>query len=93
MGYLSTGHRWAGHPSAAAPWHRIVDVTGGEGMTLRARRFMTPAKPNGHMDLALCEAEAAAKRGEVPVGAVVTGPDGAVISAAGFDSPCKRCSL
>ena len=44
---------------------------------------MTPAKPNGHMDLALCEAEAAAKRGEVPVGAVVTGPDGAVISAAG----------
>ena len=44
---------------------------------------MTPAKPNGHMDLALAEAEAAAKRGEVPVGAVVVGPDGAVAAAAG----------
>ena len=44
---------------------------------------MTPAKPNGHMDLALEHAEAAAKRGEVPVGAVVVGPDGAVLAAAG----------
>jgi len=32
---------------------------------------------------ALAEAEAAAARGEVPVGAVVTGPDGAVLAAAG----------
>lgn len=44
---------------------------------------MTPARPNGHMDLALAEAEAAAKRGEVPVGAVVIGPDGHVVAAAG----------
>ena len=44
---------------------------------------MTPAKPNGHMDLALEHAEAAAKRGEVPVGAVVVGADGAVLAAAG----------
>ncbi|WP_245577488.1 nucleoside deaminase [Nisaea denitrificans] len=35
------------------------------------------------MARALAEAEAAAARGEVPVGAVVTGPDGAVLSAAG----------
>ena len=44
---------------------------------------MTPQTPNGHMDLALAEAEAAAKRGEVPVGAVIAGPDGTVIAAAG----------
>ena len=44
---------------------------------------MTPAKPNGHMDLALAEAEAAAKRGEVPVGAVIAGPDGAILAIAG----------
>ena len=31
---------------------------------------------NSHMDLALKEAQAAADRGEVPVGAVVIGPDG-----------------
>jgi tRNA(adenine34) deaminase len=35
------------------------------------------------MDMAFAEAEAAAARGEVPVGAVVTGPDGAVIARAG----------
>jgi tRNA(Arg) A34 adenosine deaminase TadA len=32
---------------------------------------------------ALAEAEAAAARGEVPIGAVVTGPDGALLAAAG----------
>lgn len=36
-----------------------------------------------HMARALAEAEAAALRGEVPVGCVVAGPDGAVIAAAG----------
>ncbi len=36
-----------------------------------------------HMDLALAEARAAAARGEVPVGAVVISPTGAVIAAAG----------
>ncbi len=35
------------------------------------------------MTLALAEAEAAAARGEVPVGAVVLGPDGAVLASAG----------
>lgn len=34
-----------------------------------------------HMDLALSEARAAGARGEVPVGAVVVGPDGVVASA------------
>ena len=36
-----------------------------------------------HMDLALTEARAAGARGEVPVGAVIAGPDGAVIARAG----------
>lgn len=36
-----------------------------------------------HMDLALEEARAAAARGEVPVGAVVVGPGGAVLAQAG----------
>jgi tRNA(Arg) A34 adenosine deaminase TadA len=35
------------------------------------------------MDLAFAEAEAAAARGEVPVGAVIVGPSGAVVAAAG----------
>ena len=36
-----------------------------------------------YMDRALAEAVDAAARGEVPVGAVVVGPDGAVLAAAG----------
>ena len=35
------------------------------------------------MDLALAEAEAAGARGEVPIGAVVVSPDGAVLARAG----------
>ncbi|MCS6780606.1 MAG: nucleoside deaminase [Geminicoccaceae bacterium] len=35
------------------------------------------------MARALAEAEAAARRGEVPVGAVVTGPDGTILAADG----------
>ncbi len=35
------------------------------------------------MDMALREASRAAERGEVPVGAVVLGPDGAVLASAG----------
>ncbi len=35
------------------------------------------------MEMALSEARAAAARGEVPVGAVVLGPDGAVLARAG----------
>ncbi len=38
---------------------------------------------SGYMALALAEAEAAAARGEVPVGAVLAGPDGAVLARAG----------
>ena len=37
----------------------------------------------GYMDLALDEARAAAARGEVPVGAVLTGPEGEVLARAG----------
>jgi tRNA(adenine34) deaminase len=44
---------------------------------------MTPERDQGHMRRALSEAEAAGQRGEVPIGAVVVGPDGALISAAG----------
>lgn len=36
-----------------------------------------------HMDLALKEAQAAADRGEVPVGAVIIDPDGKVVAQAG----------
>ncbi len=36
-----------------------------------------------HMDTALAEAEAAAARGEVPVGAVLVGPNGEVLAVAG----------
>jgi tRNA(Arg) A34 adenosine deaminase TadA len=35
------------------------------------------------MDLALAEADAARDLGEVPIGAVIVGPDGAIISRAG----------
>ncbi|MBJ3761149.1 nucleoside deaminase [Maribius pontilimi] len=38
------------------------------------------------MDLALEQARAAAARGEVPVGAVVVGPDGAVLAARGNET-------
>lgn len=44
---------------------------------------MTPERDQGHMRRALSEAEAAGKRGEVPIGAVVVGPDGALLAAAG----------
>ena len=46
-------------------------------------RLMTLPKGNGYMDLALAEAEAAAKRGEVPVGAVVVDPGGTPLALAG----------
>ncbi len=42
------------------------------------------------MDLALAEARAAALRGEVPVGAVVTDPDGRVVASAG--NRCRELS-
>ena len=42
------------------------------------------------MDLALREARLAAERGEVPIGAVIVGPDGAVLSAAGNRTEADR---
>ena len=44
---------------------------------------MTPEQRLGHMDLALLEARKAAERGEIPVGAVIVSPEGAVVAAAG----------
>ena len=44
---------------------------------------MTSAEALSHMDVALREAADAAARGEVPVGAVVVGPAGAVLTVAG----------
>ncbi len=44
---------------------------------------MAPPGRLSHMDLALAEAEQAAARGEVPVGAVVVDADGRVLAAAG----------
>ena len=42
------------------------------------------------MELALQEARAAAARGEVPVGAVVLGPDGALLAAAGNETEARH---
>ena len=44
---------------------------------------MTLRTSESHMQRAIAEAEAAGLRGEVPVGAVLIGPDGAVLAAAG----------
>ena len=44
---------------------------------------MTPHGDQSHMLRALSEAEASAARGEVPIGAVIVGPDGALLAAAG----------
>lgn len=41
------------------------------------------AEFTSHMPLALAEARAAARRGEVPVGAVLTDPSGRVVASAG----------
>ena len=44
---------------------------------------MTPRDALSHMDVALSEADAAYARGEVPVGAVIIGPNGALLARAG----------
>ena len=44
---------------------------------------MAPPHSESHMLTALAEAEAAAQRGEVPVGAVVVAPDGTILAHAG----------
>lgn len=45
--------------------------------------LMTPPARLGHMERALEEARAAGARGEVPVGAVLVDPGGAVVATAG----------
>lgn len=45
--------------------------------------FMTAPDKIGHMDVALQEAQAAAARGEVPVGAVLVAPSGQIVAKAG----------
>ena len=42
------------------------------------------------MELALAEARAAAQRGEVPIGAVIVGPDGTVLARAGNRTEADR---
>lgn len=42
------------------------------------------------MERALSEARAAAERGEVPIGAVIVGPDGTVLAAAGNRTEADR---
>jgi tRNA(adenine34) deaminase len=42
------------------------------------------------MERALAEARSAAERGEVPIGAVIVGPDGAVLAAAGNRTEADR---
>jgi len=42
------------------------------------------------MEIALAEARAAGMRGEVPVGAVVLGPDGALVACAGNETEERR---
>jgi tRNA(Arg) A34 adenosine deaminase TadA len=44
---------------------------------------MAPHMADSHMQLALAEAEAAAERGEVPVGAVIVACDGRVLARTG----------
>jgi tRNA(adenine34) deaminase len=52
-------------------------------MTAKLAEPGRKGKANTPMDLALGEAAAALTRGEVPIGAVVVGPDGAVLGSAG----------
>lgn len=52
-------------------------------MTRKLAEHTGSGKPEAPMDLALAEARAAAARGEVPVGAVLVDPDGAIIARAG----------
>jgi tRNA(Arg) A34 adenosine deaminase TadA len=59
---------------------------------------MTPERDQGHMRRALSEAEAAGQRGEVPIGAVVVGPEGALLVAGGtrtreFNAPPAHAEI
>ncbi len=52
-------------------------------MTRNLTKPDAAGKPLAPMAAALAEAEAAAARGEVPVGAVIVGPEGEIIACAG----------
>jgi tRNA(adenine34) deaminase len=52
-------------------------------MTAKLAESGLEGKANAPMDVALGEAAAARDRGEVPIGAVVAGPDGALLGCAG----------
>ena len=51
---------------------------------------MTSPPPISHMALALKQAEHAAKRGEVPVGAVIVAADGTVLAMAGNETRAQN---
>jgi len=63
--------------ASAALYPQFVRRATSTGMTHPTQPRPTP------MDIALGEAERAAVRGEVPVGAVIVAPDGAVLAMAG----------
>lgn len=68
------------------PIHKKMDDGGHIGTEGdRDRMRMTRSRPlPGHfMDIAMEEARAAARRGEVPVGAALSGPDGRLLARAG----------
>src|SRR4249920_1797852 len=52
--------------------------------------LMTGPTRASPMDLALREARSAAERGEVPIGAVIIGPDGELLAAAGNRTEADR---
>ncbi len=59
---------------------------------------MPPFPPSPHMAAALAEARAAAARGEVPIGAAISGPDGALVAVAGnrtleLHDPCAHAEI
>mgnify|MGYP000605884035 FL=1 len=49
-----------------------------------------PLESHDYMALALAEAKAAESRGEVPIGAVLVGPDGAVLASAGNEVEARN---
>jgi tRNA(adenine34) deaminase len=69
---------------AFLPILRAIDNSYGIFPVMDATTRLSP------MERALREARAAAERGEVPIGAVVVGPDGTVLAAAGNRTEADR---
>src|SRR5690606_35910473 len=67
---------------AITPGLRLGRVGCIAGSNKLGRELMTPPNASSHMDRALELARAAADLGEVPVGAVIAGPAGAIIAEA-----------